>query len=536
MAYQNDLPSRRESEQLSARANLLAGLRTSGAREAQPHQSRQGSPAFLQQQEALLQQQRQLEQARQLTANSPVFVPGLRNGNTPPDVQSADYMGALENHFAALQMSAMHSTPNIAASYGAAQGQPHHQQMQQRQQQRYQQQQHPHSDDYVNQQAVNEFLRQRAAQQEYQQHRLHAQALAAQQRREASVANNKQALFASIEAEYQRALEEREQQRRSAAAIANSAHMQRQAAQASIQANIRTRQIEQLYAELLEEEQQGRLDRRVLGGRDLYQVAQDAVDEQHFAEQQQRHRSNEAQVEEIRERQLREWVVQMQQVRQEASQSIASQQSAQQHLSAPQPQQQQQKQSRERVPSHADKAKDWRSRSATPSASTETTGSAGEGDSTASTSPRSSRSFNSADDTPRTSEEDVGGAATVAAGPEVGAKQSQMLAPNRNTRFGSGIGRGPPPSSTSMSSLTTAAPQLANKPQSRAFSLAASGRNTTGPAGSKQKQPSRQPRGPPTDIEAVNFASRKNARTRKEALSKLRACSSPRMATSPVIT
>ncbi|CAO1617114.1 unnamed protein product [Sympodiomycopsis kandeliae] len=536
MTYSMDQQARREPEHIATRASLLAGLRTGN------RQQRQSSPGFQYDARQYQHQQHVLDHAaatRQLTANAPIFVPGSQSDevSTPPEMFGGDYMSHLENQLAALQMSAMHSTANVAASYGATQGQPQHHHYQQRAGQSQ------HSEDQINQEAVAHFLRQRQAQQEYEQQRQQLEAMAVQQKRTAQAAAQQRALFAHVQAEYERQAQvattmQQQQSYHLNTSSPQSAHQQRQAAQASIQANLRNRQAQQLYNELLEEEKQGRLDRRALGGRDLWQVALDAVNDQHeeaasFAETQ----------EQLRQQQFEQYSLQIQQLQEQTRQAVEAQRLSQE---AHQGQQQPQRQPRERVASHADQINNWRSRSSTPAAAVNVvSANAEDRDSTDSTSPRSSRSFNTAD-TPRTPEEngDMATMAVAAATGDLskvlGLKQQHNQNQQSTGRFGSSLGRGPAPSA-SLSMLPNGSLQLPSKSQPRAFSLAAAPRTRVessgvgGTAMGSMKPASRQPRGPPTEFEAVNFASRRNARTRKEALSKLRACSSPRIVSTPVV-
>jgi len=69
---------------------------------------------------------------------------------------------------------------------------------------------------------------------------------------------------------------------------------------------------------------------------------------------------------------------------------------------------------------------------------------------------------------------------------------------------------------------------LSQAPRNRAFSTDVKASTPVNGAGTAVSSASRQPRGPPTEFLAINFTSRLSARTRKEAMSKL--CASPRAA------
>ncbi|CAO1613587.1 unnamed protein product [Parajaminaea phylloscopi] len=522
LQQQHNAPS--PADLAAHRANLLAGLRTSNPR------ARVESPGAA-----------SYHALQQLQPNAPVFTPG-----GPQTSQTADpyQMESLQNHLAALQMSAMQSTPNIAASYGATQGQPQYQQRQdQMNRLRYQQQQQqqrgsasqPQSFDTeaasgaqhaVTHDDVNLFMRQRQAQQELaqrqmlaQQHleALRLQASTAHLNQQQQVAQQQRALFAQIQAEYDQQLQRQQQ--------LQAAQEQRQAAQASIQANLRTRQAQQLYAQLVQEKMNGTLDPSLASTDDLWHAAVNAVDDHHAEEQAAAAASFASTQEQLRILQAQQYQLQMQQQQQQQQKRQTSSEFTQRlnersgspHLAGTQrlPSKAANAQPRERVASCADKAINWRTR-----------GLVDDNSETDSPSARSSRSFNSADETPQTSEEDVQTGLQLDAGEE---QRSSATAGNGEAK----------------TSYLPPRPESVRPTASRAASASVGPRPASRPTGSEEAsatppvsvisiQPCRQPRGPPTDFQATNFTTRSNARTRKDALNRLRMCSSPRVVSNVV--
>lgn len=452
-----------------------------------------------------------------MNSNATAFTPGVsgyqRQPATPPAEHSGgnDYM-SLENQFAALQMSAMQSTPSVAASYGATQGQPQ-----------------PHSgpaygqrggsaNDQANQQAVANFLRQRQAQQ--QQHQFYQQ----QQRNEAAARTaqaspHQLSLLAQIQAEYTNKMAEQQQQME---------QQQRSAAQSSGQNSVRNRQAQSVYAHYLREHEQGRLDPRLLQGRDLMQFALDTVDEQ-----MQRNELAATQ-EQIRQVQMQQQYLQLQQLQQQELQQQALQIAAAQRAAAaqngfpspaagPQPGLQQDRrgnasQPRERTASSADAAVSWRTRMTSSPATVIDTNELDE-------SPRSSRSFNSsADETPQTSEDDV----HLVHSPIDAIKSNKG---RQNGIISPALSKILPPQSQTNSRLPSPAPRLFSGVRGRDSPQSGSALTPTQtsaqPAGPRiiMMPASRQPKGPPTEVGATNFATRMNARTRKDALSRLKSAS-----------
>lgn len=109
----------RSPDQIASRAALLAGLRTGGPRSASPANGTEQD--FFASQQA---QQLQQSPKGQLKANAAVFTPGGTRVSPPP--QSNDQMTGLEDQLVAMRMQALASQnqANVAAIYGAAQGQP----------------------------------------------------------------------------------------------------------------------------------------------------------------------------------------------------------------------------------------------------------------------------------------------------------------------------------------------------------------------------------------------------------------------------
>lgn len=317
-----------------------------------------------------------------------------------------------------------------------------------------------------------------------------------------------------------------------------AAQEQRQAAQASLQASTRNRQVQKLYTQLLEEDEAGRLDPRILAGRDLWQVAVDAVTEQH-----QQAQLVAATQEQIRQLQFQQYALHLQQLQQQQANAQSEAERMYRSSSLSPSQQRQgaaapgQGQQRERLPSSADQAVNWRRRPAASPRDEQlpTVGATLGDDSVDSTpnesSPRSSRSFNSnrdsADDTPQTSEEDID--VRSASAPSAKASVSSLKARvNASTSPSASLspanGRSPQPPFARSSGLkaSSASTPSASRPRS------AENRDDSGFVGSSSflaatvLPASRQPRGPPTDFASANFAARMNARTRKQALSKLK--------------
>lgn len=493
--------------QQNARADLLAGLRT----------RRGDSPQTFNYQDAAQQQRDAYAAAQQqLKPSAPVFMPGAYQQQQHQQQQQQHHYGndldALQAQLAAMQMSAAHSTPNVAASYGAAQGQPRNDMAQ-------------HMRFAGNDDALAQLYQQRQAEQ------IQEQQLEAIRRQEAAQQHSNN-LLAHLQNFGQQRQREQSAQRQQQQQLE-----QRQAAQASIQANLRNRQVQNVYAQLLEEDQLGRLDRRQLGGRDLWQFSMDVVEEEYERQAAATQLANTQ--EQLRMLQMQQYQLQLQQLQQQARQAAEAQQQ----------QQQQQRRSpsggaptttpgagaaRERTVSHADKASSWRSRPSAGAAASEDKDLSPEG----SPSVRSSKSFNSsADETPQTSEEGVysilpAAAAAAADLPSKPVTSSTTLPkhPGQYGSLGRSSGRNASPSpANSASSL----PLFVPTPRSFSGGASAAASGTATPV--TVRQASRQPRGPPTEFQALNFTTRLNARTRKEALSKLRqVAGSPRAAVQSV--
>lgn len=77
-------------------------------------------------------------------------------------------------------------------------------------------------------------------------------------------------------------------------------------------------------------------------------------------------------------------------------------------------------------------------------------------------------------------------------------------------------------------SISTRPLSLSQAPRSRAFSSEGKTNSPINGGNGSISSASRQPRGPPTEFQSINFTSRLSARTRREAMSKL--CASPRAA------
>jgi hypothetical protein len=318
-----------------------------------------------------------------------------------------------------------------------------------------------------------EFYRLQAASQQQQ----HLQQVAVQQRM----------LLAQMQAEYNQQQQEQ----------AYTAHDQRLAAQASIQANLRQRQAEQMYAQYMEQQnaQQGDDAQALLLQRfQLLQLA--AMQEQSGVEDGQM----------------------MASVHSQSRRSGASPRSDSPSNAAAK---EQMRRERQVSSSNADHATSWRSTSLSMSKEVSKEGKAPSSRATPSivvddsasekSEGAASGGFGSDNETPETSEEDIG------------ASSEASTIGKDNTRRLSGVGgerRVPSALSVSPKPLS-----LSQAPRHRAFTAEA---KLAVPANGASMGASRQPRGPPTEFHAINFTSRLSARTRREAMSKL--CASPRAA------
>ncbi|CEH16231.1 hypothetical protein CBOM_06093 [Ceraceosorus bombacis] len=171
---------------------------------------------------------------------------------------------------------------------------------------------------------------------------------------------------------------------------------------------------------------------------------------------------------------------------------------------------------RPRQPSHADAASSWRQRAT--GASNASTPSIVVDDSASEISANGSTSDVH---TPDTSDEDVRDGATL--------DKVQAAAAAMTARYGAVVDRqGKSVPSVPRAISLTAAPRSRNfTAEAKSVAMSNSGSGSNGGLAAPT-QPARQPRGPPTDFQPVNFASRISARTRKEAMSRL--CASPRAA------
>lgn len=324
-----------------------------------------------------------------------------------------------------------------------------------------------------------ELYRLQAASQQQQQQQ-HLQQVAAQQRM----------LLAQMQAEYNQQQQDQ----------AFSAHDQRLAAQANLQASLRQRQTEQMYSQLMEQQQGGN--------------AEDAQLQQQFLLQ----RLQFLQLQAAANAQMQEQSMD-DHLTNGASRRNGSPRSDSPNSAAAS----QARRDRQASQMAADNATSWRSTSislakgaatkasnATPSIVVDDSGSE--------KSEEASNGFGSDNETPETSEEDVGAlsssASTIGKSPPT--HRLSALSLDRRTP------------STLLSANATPRPiSLSQAPRKRAFTAEAkTAASASGSGGTNAA--SRQPRGPPTEFHSINFTSRLSARTRREAMSKL--CASPRAA------
>ena len=319
------------------------------------------------------------------------------------------------------------------------------------------------------------------------------QAASQQQQHLQQVAAQQRMLLAQMQAEYNQQQQDQ----------AFSAHDQRLAAQANLQASLRQRQTEQMYSQLMEQQQMQQ------GGN-----AEDAQLQQQFLLQ----RLQFLQLQAAANAQMQEQSMD-DHLTNAGSRRNGSPRSDSPNSAAAS----QARRDRQASQMAADNATSWRSTSislakgaatkasnATPSIVVDDSGSE--------KSEEASNGFGSDNETPETSEEDVGALSSSA----------------------STIGKSPPTHRLSALSLDRRSPStllsanatprpisLSQAPRSRAFTAesktAASANGSGGTSAA-----SRQPRGPPTEFHSINFTSRLSARTRREAMSKL--CASPRAA------
>ncbi|PWN46395.1 hypothetical protein IE81DRAFT_351208 [Ceraceosorus guamensis] len=468
-----------------SRAQLLAGLRTGGPRSSSPSAVEDGM--FQAQQSTSpvsTQDGSKAGSPNTLKANAAVFTPGQRVNSpqreqTPPQNNGAEgQQQLLEAHFAALrvqQAMALQNQNSLAALYGAAQGQP---------QQHYNAQQ----------QAYEALVRQHQQQEEIRRQQQAAIAQLEQLRSQAANSPQQQQrlLLAQIHAEYERqaqlaALAEQVQ----AQQLQSSAAEQRQAAQATIQANLRNRQTQQAYTQLLEQQQRNQQQDQDQAQAEAELMQRLQYIQMHYAAQQQ------------------------QQAALGLGQTASPPMRAAQQLNrAGSPSDK--NGARPRQPSHADAASSWRQRAT--GASNASNPSIVVDDSASEISANGSASDVH---TPDTSDEDVRDGATL--------DKVQAAAAAMTARYGAVVDK----QSKSVPSVPraislTAAPRSRNfTAEAKSVAMSNSGSGSNGGLAAPT-QPARQPRGPPTDFQPVNFASRISARTRKEAMSRL--CASPRAA------
>lgn len=480
---------------MGSRAHLLAGLRTGGPRASSPFENDvhpfeqpylsnsppSGGPT--------------------LKANAAPFTPGGRSPSQGSHM--LDPMQEIEGQFAALRMqqalasAASNAQPQLAAMYGASRGQPNGQEVHQSQQS-LDYQAHMQAQEMENmirhkqaQLLQNQILQQQQQQVQMEALRLQTANHHQQQQQQQQVAAQQRLVLAQVQSE----LDMQAQQQDQANQHVYSAHEQRQAAQASIQASLRQRQVSQMYAQLLRQ----------------HQLQQNMAQEVTLENRQQ-----EALLQRLHYlRQLQQGALPLPGEALGDSPPPSSRPPAR----SASPAQMQFNNRRERQPSNnaADVAVSWRSTSSSlnnnrhsqartpPSIVVDDSGSEKSDSGTHSSASESM-------ETPETSAEDVGGA--------VKPKMAGMAA--------LGVKKPAP--------LPLAAPRaisLSATPRSRAFSSDRALNSTTSsgsgsPSATGAPQPSRQPRGPPTEFHAVNFSARLSARTRREAMSKL--CASPRAA------
>lgn len=287
--------------------------------------------------------------------------------------------------------------------------------------------------------------------------RLHA--ASQQQHHLQEVAAKQRLLLAQMQAEY--SMQQQEQ--------ALSAQDQRMAAQATIQASLRQRQAEQVYAQLYQHQD----------------VNEAQTQQQQLLQQLQLLQIQAATVQSMQEQQgYEEYHSRRNGITRSDSPSNA--------------QQQQNRRDRQASYAAAENATSWRSTSLAlpkPSSGRKTPSIVVDD----SASEKSNASHRSDSETPETSEEDIVVAPTMRKSPTL----------NSEHRLPSAL---PRPLA------------LSAAPRSRNFSIESKMMNGS----TQSNNATRQPRGPPTEFIAINFTTRMSARTRREAMSKL--CASPRAA------
>ncbi|KAJ9475701.1 hypothetical protein PHBOTO_005786 [Pseudozyma hubeiensis] len=527
------------------RSDLISGLRTEGLGLGSifPSQTNSQQSSGRNSTTPPFQQQQQMANHRQQQSN------GFRAQDSLRDISALQ--ASLEDQLAAmrLQSNLSHGQSDAQSGYQGYQPGYGHQQHQPQQHQYAQHNGHSQhqQQQYMQMQLQQQFAQQQAAVQQQQMELLRLQAIQKQQQQQQQYGGygqyNQQQLAAQ-----QRFLLSQLQGGNvdDHAALMNQAHVaaasaqeQRQAAQASIQASLRQRQVQQLYQTM-------GLDNDATGS-GYYNSAQQGMQQQQ--QQQQQQTQQQLQLQNILNRHSR-------QVSSEGpspSRTPLEQRSwrggalpNQDRMPTPPGQRgaspASSVHSRRGVrPSSgtADSILSMRSRTMTPSIVI---------DDSASESSRAQSEYDQVegDQTPETSEENVevntpaGKGLSSTPRPHNSMTMAQTQGGANNSRYGS-LGRGvvSAPTSTSTTPPITApkpiarAIHLSAAPQHRAFkagSAASDGHQTVNNGGLTLPpiQPRRQPKGQPTEFLKVNFQARTNSRLRKDAMSKL--CASPRAA------
>lgn len=483
---------------MASRAHLLAGLRTGGPRSSSPFEgerpekeqssphSSSGSPSA---------------NSGILKANAAPFTPGNRvtsKQSSGSDGQAAAFrMQQAIAAAAASQRQASYSMgDDLAAMYGASQGQP-----QQLNAAEYQQLEMAN---LIRQKQAQMLQNQMLAQQQQQEVSLpccycldtfalsyilsllllllllqleiyRLQAASQQRQHLQQVAAQQRLLLAQMQVEYNQQQQEN----------MYTAQDQRMAAQASIQASLRQRQAEQVYSQMMDN--QG--------------------DEAQMQQQQLLQRLQFLQLQAAAMQGMQDVSLGEDSTHQTLMQNRRNDSP---RADSPSAAQQQNRRDRQASQAAADSATSWRSTSLSlPQGGRPSVGRTPSIVVDDSASERSDASLVEDTDTPETSEEDVSNGILA------------LTKDLNNNRLGT----------TKQTPSASPRPlSLSQAPRSRAFSSdgkANSPVNGGGGNGSISNA-SRQPRGPPTEFQSINFTSRLSARTRREAMSKL--CASPRAA------
>ncbi|KAF6767062.1 hypothetical protein PSEUBRA_002267 [Kalmanozyma brasiliensis GHG001] len=515
------------------RSDLLSGLRTEGlglgsvfSSQASSQQSagRNHASSGYPQTAYPQQQQQQQQQYQQPQSNA------YRTQDSLRDISALQ--ASLEDQLTAMRLQ---SNP----SYGQHDAQPnyqgYHHGFGNQQQQQYAHQQHPHQQQYMQMQLQQQLSQQQAAVQQQKMELLRLQALQRQQQEQQHLQYGQQQYGQQQLAAQQRLLLSQLQGGNSELdggySAASSAQEQRQAAQASIQASLRQRQVQQLYQTIgLESDTyQNYSQQPAMQHQQHQQQSQQQLQLQNILNRHTRKVSSEGPSPSRTPLDQRSW-------RGGAAPSDDRLPTPPGHRGSSPASSVHSRKAMRPSSGTAESIQSMRSRTVTPSIVIDD--SASEGSRAQSESDRVE-----GDQTPETSEEDLEinspfvKALSSTPTPQNLTLQRQGL---NNGRYGS-LGRSvaSAPTSTSTTPPITApkaiprAIHLSAAPQHRAFKTNASspdGSQTINNAGLTLPpiQPRRQPKGQPNDFQKVNFQARMNSRLRKDAMSKL--CASPRAA------